>query len=824
MIRISEQQVRLRAQAADKQGAIRQAGDLLVRSGCIEAGYIDSMLQREQVANTYLGNGIAIPHGLPRDQELIHRTGIAVLQLPAGVTWNPGEIVHLVVAIAARSDEHIDALRRLTRVLGDATAVERLIQTTDPRDIIEALTGERPAVPSAVTDYAASFEAVIQNRTGLHARPAARFVELARAFQAAIRVRYGERVADGKSLIALLQLGAERGARIRVSAEGPDAAQALATLQAAIATGLGDELEPPPARDESPSDAGLRWAARSAAAIYSGLGASSGLAIAPLQRYRRERLEVVDQPLDPASDGLALQRALDAAQAELDRIYEEVRTRLGSSRAAIFRAHREFLQDAELIQEAVRLIYAGQGAAWAWQQAISRRVSQLQQIDDPVLAGRAVDLSDVGERVLRHLLGVATSGQPAGAFSSGGPVILVAEDLTPSDTAALDPDIVRGLCTARGGPTSHTAIIARSQGIPAVVAAGEGVLALADGTPAILDGFNGRLYVKPSEADLAEARALQERLLRQEEAAQRQRFAPAVTRDGHHVEIAANVNRAEEVPQALDAGAEGVGLMRTEFLFLGRAAPPSEDEQYAAYCAMARALNGRPLIIRTLDIGGDKQVPYLQLSAEDSSFLGLRGIRLCLAYPDLFVTQLRALYRAAACGPISILFPMIATLEDFAQARDYAERVRQELNAPRLPLGMMVEVPSAVLLAEEFAAEVDFFSIGTNDLTQYTLAMDRLHPRLARQADALHPAVLRMVARTVEAARAAGKWVGVCGGLASEPLGAALLVGLGVSELSVTIPALATVKAQIRSRSLAELQTLAQRALRCHTAEEVRAL
>ncbi|WP_052888812.1 phosphoenolpyruvate--protein phosphotransferase [Thermogemmatispora carboxidivorans] len=820
MIRISEQQVRLQAQAENKQGAIRQAGDLLVRSGCIEAGYIDSMLQREQVANTYLGNGIAIPHGLPRDQELIHRTGIAVLQLPAGVTWNSGEIVHLVVAIAARSDEHIDALRRLTRVLGDVAAVERLIHTTDPRDIIEALTGERPVAPSTVADYASSFEVVIQNRTGLHARPAARFVELARGFQAAIRVRYGERVADGKSLIALLQLGAERGATIRVSAEGPDAPQALATLQEAIAAGLGDELEPLPARDETSSGAVPRWAPRSAAATYSGLGASGGLAIAPLQRYRRERLEVFDQPSDPASAGLALQRALDAAQAELDQLYEEVRARLGSSRAAIFRAHREFLQDAELIQEAIRLIYAGHGAAWAWQQAISRRVNQLQQLDDPVLAGRAVDLSDVGERVLRHLLGVSASG----AFPSGGPVILVADDLTPSDTAALDPDIVQGLCTARGGPTSHTAIIARSQGIPAVVAAGEAVLALADGTLAILDGFNGRLYVKPSEADLAEARALQEQLQQQEEAAQRQRFAPAVTRDGHSVEIAANINRAEEVPQALAAGAEGVGLMRTEFLFLGRATPPSEDEQYAAYCAMARALNGHPLIIRTLDIGGDKQVPYLELSAEDSSFLGLRGIRLCFAYPDLFIRQLRAIYRAASCGPISIMFPMIATLEDFAQARDYAERVRRELNAPRLPLGMMVEVPSAVLLAEEFAAEVDFFSIGTNDLTQYTLAMDRLHPQLARQADALHPAVLRLIARTVEAARAAGKWVGVCGGMAGEPLGAALLVGLGVSELSMTIPAIATIKAQIRSRSLAELQQLARQALGCRSAEEVRAL
>jgi phosphocarrier protein FPr len=290
------------------------------------------------------------------------------------------------------------------------------------------------------------------------------------------------------------------------------------------------------------------------------------------------------------------------------------------------------------------------------------------------------------------------------------------------------------------------------------------------------------------------------------------------------VEVAANINRAAEAPKAIEAGAEGVGLMRTEFLFLARNSIPTEDEQFEAYRAMAQAMEGRPVIIRTLDIGGDKEVPYLHLPKEDNAFLGVRGLRLCLIRPDLFIPQLRAIYRAAAYGRIHIMFPMISTLEDVERARAITEQVRQELNAPPVPLGIMVEVPSAVILADHLAPEVDFFSIGTNDLTQYTLAMDRLNPQLARQADALHPAVLRMIERTAQAAKKAGKWVGVCGGLAGDLKGAVILTGLGVTELSVSVPSIAAVKAEIRSRSLEDMQRIAQQALQCRTAAEVRAL
>jgi phosphocarrier protein FPr len=822
MITLDERQICLQSHAANKQEAIRQVGQLLVDSGNIDAGYISSMLGREQVANTYLGNGIAIPHGLPENRDLIERTGIAVVQSPDGVTWNPGETVHLIVGIAAKSDEHIEVLRRLTRVLGDKEQVELLTKTTDPRDIIEALTGERPAAPVApkqeeIVDYPTYFDAVVRNKTGLHARPAAVFVDLAKKFKSNIKVRHGDTVSNGKSLLSLLQLGAESGAAIRVSAEGPDATDALKALQTAIESGLGDEPEEHPA---SASAGEAAWTPQSAIFTIPGVTASGGLAIGPLRQYRQRAIVVEDQPGDPTIEGNRFQQALDAAHGELDRLYEEVKTRLGSGKAAIFRVHAEFLNDAGLVGQTVALIYQGHSAAWSWQQTINERVRQVQKLDDPTLAARAVDLSDVGQRVLRHLVGSSDAEQ----VSQDTPVILIAEDLTPSDTAALDTDSILGFCTAKGGPTSHTAIIARSLGIPALVGAGDAVLDLVNGTPAILDGSAAKLYINPTGSDVETARKAQLQLQQQQEVANAARLAPAVTTDGHHVEVVANINRPGEAPGALAAGAEGVGLMRTEFLFLGRDSAPTEEEQFEVYRDMAQALGGRTLIIRTLDIGGDKEAPYLNLPKEDNPFLGIRGLRLCLARPDLFIPQLRAIYRAAAYGSIKIMFPMVATLEEVERARAIAEQVRRELDAAQLSLGIMVEVPSAVVLADHLAQEIDFFSIGTNDLTQYVLAMDRGHPQLAKQADALHPAVLRMIAQTVQAADKAGKWVGVCGGLASDPKGAVILTGLGVAELSASVPGIPAVKAEIRSHSFAEMQTLAQKALQCRTAAEVRSL
>ena len=821
MIELDRRRVRLQGSPSSKEEAIRQAAQILVESGNIRPGYIESMFGREKVANTYLGNGIAIPHGLPEDRNLINETGIAVMQVPAGVTWGEGETVHIVVSIAAKGDEHIGVLRRLTRVLGNKELVEKLIQTDDEGDIVEALTGERPPEPEPAEtppDYEHYFDIVVENPTGLHARPATRFVDLAKQYGADVRVRRDNEAANGKSLISLLQLGIERGAEIRVSAQGDDAEAALDALREAITAGLGDEMAEP---EPSPTQAGTHdWAPDDVGATITGITAANGLAVGKVRRYSHQKIVVEDEPGNPVTEGNRFQEALNVAHDELDELYEEVKKKFGGGKASIFKAHAEFLEDTDMIQSTVSLIFEGHSAAWSWQKVIDDRVNKLQKLDDPVLAGRAVDLSDVGQRVLRHLVGAPEQS----AFSPLEPVVLVAKDLTPSDTASMDTDVILGFLTAAGGPTSHTAIMARSLGIPAVVGAGKLALDLKDGTPVILDGYHGKLYVEPSQADVTAAREVQWRLQQEQEAADATRFEPASTRDGHRVEVAANINRSGDVRKAVEAGAEGVGLMRTEFLFLERKSAPSEEEQFNVYREMAETLDGKPLIIRTLDIGGDKEVPYLDLPKEDNAFLGIRGIRLCLDRPELFEPQLRAIYRAAAFGPIQIMFPMISTLEDFEKASAIAGRVRRELDAPEVPLGMMVEVPSAVILADQFAQEVSFFSIGTNDLTQYTLAMDRLHPQLAKQADALHPAVLRMIDQTVQAASQHDCWVGVCGGIAADPKGAVLLTGLGVSELSVNIPSIAAVKAQIRRHSLKEMQEKAQAALRCRTAAEVREL
>lgn len=822
MVQLGVRNVRLKASIHNKSEAIQAVGELLTESGHIEAGYVDSMLRREQQANTYLGNGIAIPHGQPKDRDLILKTGIAVVQIPAGVEWNSGEQVQLVVGIAAKSDEHLQILTNLTHVLDDEAAVQQLAHTDDPEAIIQRLTqgatrgandnGQGAGATSA-EDFDQYVDLTITGGSGLHARPATAFAEIAKGFEAEIRVRHGETIANGKSLMSLLKLGADEGSQIRIMARGTDADAALQTLKEAVEDGLEEEEEV----DEPTVD--IPELVLEAAAI-AGISASPGIAIAPLHHYERGQLVYADTADNPDHEAHRLRQAVDTAKVNLAELYQTVKARSGAGKAAIFQAHREFLDDPELLDAVIAKLPPNRSAPAVWQAEIEERAQSLAALSDPLLAGRAADVRDVGQRVLKLL----ADRLDEGAALPDYPVILIADDLTPSDTAGFDPDKIQGFCTAKGGATSHTAIIARSLNIPAMVGAGEAVLDLAPGGQAVLDGDRGTLYPQPSEADLEKARQAQQERRALQDVEWNTRYQPALTKDGHRIEVVANIGAPAEAEQAVNAGGEGVGLLRTEFLFLNRSAPPTEEEQFAAYSQMTQALNGLPLIIRTLDIGGDKEVPYLNLPREENPFLGVRGVRLCFEQPELFETQLRAILRAASTGYVRIMFPMIATLEDIRRAKEVVESVRSQLNAPPVEIGMMVEVPSAVFLAAEFAQEVDFFSVGTNDLTQYLLAMDRGHPVLAKQADALHPAVLRAIHQTVQAAQAHGKWVGVCGGAAGDPLGAMLLAGLGVHELSMTIPSIPAIKAKLRTQSLKRLQKLAQKALRCRTAEEVRKL
>ncbi|HQT66174.1 MAG: phosphoenolpyruvate--protein phosphotransferase [Rhodospirillales bacterium 20-60-12] len=826
---IAAEMISLDAQPASKEQAIAWACQLLVAAGCVEPGYEASMSQREAVANTYLGHDLAIPHGLGEDRAMVRRDGIAVLQIPAGLEWNPGQTARLVVAIAAKSDTHINILRRLTRLIQDTERLDRLFVTSDKQDLIAALTQDgtmsAPRAPAADLDTAINW--TVTYPAGLHARPATAWVEAARKTALRLQIRHGAEVADPRNLVGLLQLGLRQGDQLVISAEGNDAPAVLARFRAVI-DGLtaGEQRDAAKAAAAQDLPVGL-WAPQGQTAFLAGIGASPGLAIGPVHVVAHEATEVLDRPAPLADGGSALHEAIVTTRLQMRALVDSTTRRLGAADAAIFKAQSELLNDSDLITLTCQLMVEGHGVAWAWNQAVERMAGKLSALGNPVLAGRAADLRDVGRRVLTQL----DTTQSAGSLQSlpAHPCIILAHDLSPSDTASLEPGSVLGLAIAQGGPTAHSAILARTLGLPAIVAAGTGLLGVETGTLAIIDGRSGRLYLNPSADDIASAQSWIAARDAERATQAQQRSLPATTRDGQAIAIGANVNRPDQVAYALDEGAEAVGLMRTEFLFLEAGATPSEAEQHDVYRGMIQALSGprgdRPLIIRALDIGGDKQVAHLDLPHEDNPFLGVRGARLLLRRPDLLEPQLRAIYRAAIPGgDVSIMFPMVTSLDEVLQLRAICERIRAAVAGPELPIGIMIEVPAAAIMADLFAEHVDFFSIGTNDLTQYTLAIDRQNPDLAAEADSLHPAVLRLIQQTVQGAGAHKRWVGVCGGIAGDPFGAALLAGLGVAELSMTPRDIPAVKARLRASDSTTLQDIARRALACHSPAQVRAL
>jgi phosphoenolpyruvate-protein phosphotransferase len=690
--------------------------------------------------------------------------------------------------------------------------------------------GAGGAAGFAVTDAVSSGPLVVSNASGLHARPSAVLASRAKQFNADIRVRRrpGEMEGSGgpgdeanaRSVVGIMGLEIACGDRIEIVASGPDAGDAVRSLTQLIVDGLGEEGAAPVGRGAAASVEVVRPMRSDDPNVLAGVAASPGIAVGNVVQVRHVALRVVENASDTRAERQALDAALERAKAELDALQARLQQEGAGGKAAIFAAHRELLDDPDLLEIAGDAVSGGKTAAFGWQLAFTRHADRLATLKNELLAARANDLRDVGRRVLQKLTGV--DEQPV---SYEAETILVAEELTPSDTASLNRESVLGLCTTTGGASSHVAILARSLDIPLVAGIDPAALDLANGTQVILDGARGTLRINPTAADIARIHQLQAGQARERRAQHAQAHEPAMTLDGHRVAVEANIGGLADAQQALTLGADGVGLLRTEFLFLHRTTAPTEEEQAATYREVAQALGrDRRLVVRTLDVGGDKPLPYLPLPREDNPFLGERGVRVMLNRPELLRAQLRAILVAAREGHVAVMFPMIATLDEWRAVRDVLERERQKLDAPRIEAGIMIEVPSAALMADQFAAEVDFFSIGTNDLTQYTLAMDRGHPRLAPHVDGLSPAVLRLIDQTSRAARQHGRKTAVCGGIAGDPQGIPLLVGLGIDELSVTVPAIPVVKAQIRQLRVEECRALAHRALACATAAEVRAL
>lgn len=694
------------------------------------------------------------------------------------------------------------------------------------RDLLLTLELSAVAVEVDTSDgeSVTSREIIVPNTTGLHARPAAVLANLAKKYQSRIWLQRGDDQANAKSVVSIMGLEVVYQDKVRLGAEGADAQQAIDALFPLLNAGLGDEgtqPAPAPATIEISEDAAPAPIPRSSDPnLLLGVAASPGLSVGRIFQLRRREIQVEETGESPDQERQRLDDALDQARLQLETLQAEVSAQADPAKAAIFAAHQELLDDPDLKEIAESCISKGKSAAFSWKSAFTTHAERLKKLKNELIAARAIDLTDVGMRVLSIITGQAPRELEIPLDS-----ILVAEELSPSDTASLDPERVLGFCTVGGGATSHVAILAQALGIPAVAGIEPRALELEDSLTVVLDGSKGQLRLKPDEAEIERIKNLKERQAVKQKADLAAAHQAATTIDGHQVEVFANIGNEQEARRSVELGGEGVGLLRSEFLYLDRATAPTEDEQAAIYVSISEALDGRPLVIRTLDVGGDKPLSYLPMPREENPFLGVRGIRVGLDKPELLRTQLRAILRASEKHDIRVMFPMVTTLDEIRSVKAMLAEERARLGTDSaLQVGIMVEVPATALMASQFAREVDFFSIGSNDLTQYTLAMDRGHPRLASFADAMNPAVLRLISETVKGAHLHDKWVGVCGGIASDPQAVAILVGIGVDELSVTVPSIPAVKAEIRVRSLAECQDLATQALQQGDACAVRAL
>lgn len=939
--------------ATNKQQALMQVAQALHKKGLVGEGYDEALRLREEQSNTYLGSGIAIPHGTPAYKDSVQKTGVVMLHFADGVDWGDGQTVYLAVGIAAKSDEHLGILRRLAHSLGDDDMSDKLkkVSTADevaalfvapdhkntkpsqhtkakkepvkkiqthlavdnaakllllaadkldelgvankelfaelftrplwylshhlwclyvPADIpailvlsaqaafthqdqsmqhLVVLAGidnqkvdellprllDLPENPSQ-SDYQAALEGdchdylmgkvVLANRHGLHARPATALAKLANTYSGEVLVacQEGEFV-SAKSLTRLLGLGAMYGQSLTFSLKNSDDAQAmLDTLIAAVNAGLGEEVVAITVMDETAdqntakqANNVLDYESKPLTLEYGvamhGICASAGVAVA--------KAWVADEPVfdfaPTANDSEAEHQKLNLA---LQTVEQELKNQIIHAKtheiADIFTAHSQLLADDELLATVQKAINQGASAAMAWQKAIDELVKAQAALDNPLLACRAADLADVGRQVLMVLCGVSIKA-PSDDY------VLIKEDLLPSDVAKLDGNVV-AMITAVGGASSHSAIIARSLGIPAVVGAGAAVLQIATGEQVLVDASAGQYVVRPNEQMITAAKDKQAYLIKKQNDAKAYAHLPASTTDSHQVEVMVNLGDVVGGSEAVRFGADGVGLLRTEFVFMKHNKMPDIHTQMLDYSQVFEAMDSRPVVARTLDVGGDKPLPYLMMNSEDNPFLGVRGIRLSLNHPKLLKEQLTALIVASANRPLRIMFPMIGQMSEWHKARAMVDEVLNKHPHSDLQVGMMIEVPSAAIMADEFAKVVDFFSIGTNDLTQYTLAIDRGHPVLSAMADGLHPSVLRLIDNTIQAAHKHGKWVGVCGELGSDELAVPILVGLGVDELSVSASQIALVKAQIRTISFEKCRTLANQVLTCNDAKDVRIL
>ncbi|QER39064.1 phosphoenolpyruvate--protein phosphotransferase [Acinetobacter suaedae] len=942
MFVLEPQHVHMNQSAKDKAEALECLANILVQDQLVKADYLSGLHAREAQSATYLGQGIAIPHGTPQSREFILETGIRLAHFPKGVVWDGENTVYLAVVIAAKSDEHLQVLQILTRALSQDVSdqvqhaknaaqiieilqaqpetlvlhenlIETQIQVTDiddflwsankllkqqklveagfisqldPKNLIQiqdtlwSISAKNYVSQSAVSivkadqtidfkngqiqtliciaqheqlDYQQlqrlldllfqpqiqqqlndqhnrqdiaklvgaetipdwpSQRIVLANAHGLHARPATQLVNITKTYQGEIRVAVDDgQFISAKSLTKLLAMGCKYGQTLTFIAEpDTDAVEGLSKIIQAVQQGLGEEVEAIEHKIDSQQTNTLEFE-EEITTPTTGIPASTGLAFGPAHVIKPKHFQYERFGNNVKAEKEKLEIALHSVKNTLHQLIAKTEA---NEIKQIFMAHLEMLDDPDLIQQVHQSLNQNLSAPAAWHQYIEKAAQAQAALPDRLLAERAADLRDIGDKVLAVLCNEVAAQEPE------QPYILIMHDVGPSDVARLNKDRVAGILTAVGGASAHSAIVARALGIPAIVGASDAVLNITPHTTVLINGDTGAFEINPSQAQIDDA--IQERELQQQRRheAEQHCHEPAITLDQHQVEVAANLGKILDTEKAVNYGAEAIGLLRTELVFMAHRQAPDEDVQEKEYRHVLDTLAGRPLVVRTLDVGGDKPLPYLPIDAEENPFLGVRGIRLTLRKPQLLRQQLTALVRAADDRPLRIMFPMVGRIEEWRAAKAILDEVLLKHPCPNLEVGIMIEVPSAALIAPLLAKEVDFFSIGTNDLTQYTLAIDRGHPVLSGEADGLHPSILMLIDQTVRAAHAQQKWVGVCGELAADPKAVPVLLGLGVDELSMSASSIPLVKAQIRQLNFADCQQLAQQALKCESAFAVR--
>lgn len=662
------------------------------------------------------------------------------------------------------------------------------------------------ATPQATQEWLYSRSVTIENPNGLHARPAGKLASLAKEYSFPIEILKNDTQADAKSLVAVMGLSIERGAQIRLRApqSAPQAQEVLEKLIQAIESGLGENISAEEATAEI-----------SATDTTHALTACEGLAAAPAFLFADDCFDFAETAENPAQENALIQSAFSAVQSQIQAEISQAPTQ---ATREILQAHEQLLQDPFLLEQTAQQIQSGKSAPAAFNEAVRSSIDVLKKTKNRFLMERIADFKDLRKRVLQYLCGQKQQT----AFPN--PCILVAQDLLPSDVSSFTA-AVKGVILAEGSPTAHVSILLRNMGLPSVVCAGEKALQITDGTEILLNATQADFVLNPSaqeKENFARMLAQAEQIILQNK---EQAHLAAHTTDGVQIAVEGNVGHEHEAAAAQANGADGLGLVRTEFLFLHTKTPPSQEQQQAVYQNIANALPGKPITLRTLDIGGDKPVEYMPLPPEENPIVGLRGVRNYKNFRDLFISQIRAMLSVKPAEQVRIMLPMIAFVEEFSEYKQLIEQEKQALGitAP-VQIGAMIEVPSAALLAESLAKYADFFSIGTNDLTQYTLAIDRGHKTLCAQADPLHPAVLHLIAQTCRGAAAYHRPVSVCGAVAADPQAVPLLIGLGVTKLAVGSASVAPIKALVRRLDQKQCAQAAQQALQCATAAQVRQL